>query len=977
MPSDNSPEIPVRKVIAPSPFGAGILAVVVVALVGICLLNSPPRFSDKHLQDTSLLRSVVDALALGGKFPTARGVEIRNLVFCLGAATLAILAGMHLLLGQVRTRLSLEDLLEFRDRAASPFFWWIVLVAVSFLASMFSHAPEVCQGQTILRVLQLAWWWPIAALLPSKYARTLCTALACSLGLTAVVGLWYHVARVLPDVPSARMRYPIGNELWLAACLLPGVFLSAGVLTSRSAQRPHQPVARHDILIKAFLLVAGISTVAALVLTRSRSAVIGVAAGLCTIILLYCSRKRRWTVALVLLLLMSLAVIALQQVRTEGSVGQRAHSIRARLDYEWPYAIRLFFEKPVGGNGDGAYSVLAGQFAREDQLDDPSIMRLDETSWPSHAHNEFLELLADVGLVGVIAFLLALAIPLYRAMQYCDHLRDTPAAVGNRRLAMFSAAAFMAMVVEACGTPAIREPGAMPIFLTVWACLWALVREETPQRPTIPDEMPLARPTVRLFGAAVCFAALLLGHRGIQDWLAARAYFETGRRMEQADFSDAVAQSDFAAAHTLDPFRRSLAAMYAIMARSQSFDQLLAAGPEAPTNEQLEITSEALARLNRLKQAAPRFLRVSRLEAELELNRARAYQRRGESANEAHCQERFLLALRQAREDEPFLIERVEHLWVVDAGASLTDRLSWLRSLMRGGEVEARFLPLVQRLLGMSGVGEALELLHRTADHDLPLLPSQWNDRLSPESWRLLAMIHAVSGQLPQAISLAQNARRMYEAAGPRLFAGHSAAIHEEVRYLFSSDPIDQTEACLDLLAQAFAVAYGPADRDTILQDVALGRTRAIVLLSAQREAEARDQLKAIFPRAMIQSPDLTAGRDPYDVALAGLYLELANSLLNGDRYIQRGVAGCHRALELVPDLPDAWFLLIRAHLAAGEDEASRSAMERFLEIAPDRTLAIEGLRRLRAQYSDRSVWADLEHRFPELTPAPPPGSSQ
>ena len=79
------------------------------------------------------------------------------------------------------------------------------------------------------------------------------------------------------------------------------------------------------------------------------------------------------------------------------------HSIRSRIAYDWPYGLHLFSQKPFAGHGDGAFSFLAGQFARADQIDDPGIMRSDESYWTGHAHNEFLELLADLGVFGALA----------------------------------------------------------------------------------------------------------------------------------------------------------------------------------------------------------------------------------------------------------------------------------------------------------------------------------------------------------------------------------------------------------------------------------------------------------------------------------------------------------------------------------------------------------------------------------------------
>src|SRR5258707_5967798 len=62
------------------------------ALIADCLFTSPSHFSEKHLHDTSLLKPVIAALGLWGRFPTFRGVEIRDLFFYVGASLLALIA---------------------------------------------------------------------------------------------------------------------------------------------------------------------------------------------------------------------------------------------------------------------------------------------------------------------------------------------------------------------------------------------------------------------------------------------------------------------------------------------------------------------------------------------------------------------------------------------------------------------------------------------------------------------------------------------------------------------------------------------------------------------------------------------------------------------------------------------------------------------------------------------------------------------
>src|SRR5205814_537013 len=130
-----------------------------------------------------------------------------------------------------RPRMSFDDLLAIRQRAASPIAWWLLFILCSALTSSFSMSPRLTLGHTILHVFQLAWWLPLAALLTPCDARRLACATLAILGLLGALGLWYYFQRVYPRVGlDARLSYPLGNELWMAACLLPAPFIAFGLL---------------------------------------------------------------------------------------------------------------------------------------------------------------------------------------------------------------------------------------------------------------------------------------------------------------------------------------------------------------------------------------------------------------------------------------------------------------------------------------------------------------------------------------------------------------------------------------------------------------------------------------------------------------------------------------------------------------------------------------------------------------------------
>ncbi len=978
MQPDSSTDLLVDDSPGASRTSTALILVAALALLGNCLLNSPSAFSAAHETDTSLLKPVVTALALGGAFPTARGVELHSLIFYTGAAVLALIAAIRLASSTYRPRLSGNDLLDLRRRAASPYFWWCLLLLVSVLSSYFSHAPEVCKGQTVIRFLHLAWWWPLAALVVPQHGRRLATLLLTVLGLTAALGVWYYLAR---NAPGTRLRHPIGNELWLAACLLPGLFVAFGLLIGRlrspsagNAEGGGQggaSVGAWPMVRLAALAVAVCTIIAALYFARSRSALVGLAAGAFAFIALSLTKTVRRIVVLVALLLALGAAVWIQDLRSEGVMGRRAHSIRARLNHEWPYALTLFFSKPVAGNGDGAYALRAGQFGREDQLDDPAVMAFDERSWIGHAHNEYLQLLADLGVVGALAFVAALVLTIYRALQFCDRTRDDREAFSNRWLVIGLAGALIALAFEEGSSMAFREPGLPPIFLTVWAALWVLVRGQQRAPEPKSEDRRLGNLTLRLGGVGVGVCAVILGYFGVQDWRAARAIYETDLSLRAGDYTQAMTLGDFAAGNLLDPFRNIIAQRQAVLARSGEFARRLADSKLPPTNEDLAFAQNALGRLTQLDDAAPRFLGSARLRAELSRNLASAHRRRGESGLEREALRDALQALQQHQADEPFRIDVVELLWLAKRDGHSVERLEWLRCLLRGGGADQRFMRMFRELLDRADFVMVVNDLFNVAIEDQEQPPDKWMDPLSPETFRIAALSKALTGELEEATSLARTAVTMYQEAGPRLFAAHAAALNEMVGYDFRSSPTARTEDNLILLAEAQTILSSPAEADQALPG-ALGQTRLQLLLGAGREEEAQEQLAKLDPQGVVSAEQL-----------AESYAGLAALFANRPQHLNRAINWAQQAIRLAPDQPHAHGVLVRLLLhraaldqdatAAGRfhDQALESA-RRFLELLPDRQAGLKYLGNLQAQYPASPMWAELRRLYPQL-PAPPP----
>ncbi len=979
-----------------------------IALILNALLTSPPRFSQAHHEDSSLLKTVVAALALvgpsaeSGAFPTRRLVDIRSLIFALGAAGLCLTGGARLLTARATLRLTAADAWDIRERAKSPLFWWGVLLAVSALTSYFSHAPDISMGQVAVRFMHAAWWWPLAVLLLASHVRALGAALVLAMTLSSSIGLWYLSGRSAPGwlgellalhLPAARMEYPIGNSLWFGACILPVVFVALGIAWDTYAKiaqpmkqpsgadstsdnvtssgDPSAPLPERNRLIGILCIAALPLLVVALLLTQARSSAwVGFAGGVFCVAFLAASKKARMPVLLAGLIIALMGVFWVQGLRATGVMGERAHSIRTRLNHEWPYAINLFSEKPVGGHGEGCYTMLAPQLARIDQLREPSVLSFSEQWWYSHAHNEYLELLADLGMIGAASFVLALVLTLYYAMRYCDRAASTPRARPYRPLAICLSAALFGMMLEECSSVALRNPGFPPIFLTVWALLWAVIRDEralTDQPGDAAEQAAIPGGVLRGAGLLGITAAIVLGYLGVQNWRGLLAREASQRKLEAGQIAAGLPTADFAARHLLDPFDRLSARMHAVRLRSIEFAQALEARP-VPTDTDLQIAIEAFMQLDRLNRAAPRFLNVSRLAAVLSANMSTAYHRRGDMQKFNDYLVAYRAALVQASSDDPFDTGLVEQLWHSFPDAAPMERLFWLKRLLRRGEIDDTTRAMTETLFSrIPGAGAALNELYNVAVADAERsMSSSWQDELSPETLRIAAMIKDWTGQPAESERLARQAAAMYKLAGEGLFAARSAAIRESAFYGLHVDPVGRTNELLAALVEAHEIMDGPLNEKgepalAVPLPREKGETRALVLAAAGREEALRDQLETLskFPRPTGQAP-----------TMAKVYADLAEQFSPKPQFADRAMAWAERARELNDSLPGVHYTLIGLNLARGDDKDAEEAARRFVELMPNRDAAYELLQDRERRWPASPMWARLRATFddyPEL----------
>ena len=99
----------------------------------------------------------------------------------------------------------------------------------------------------------------------------------------------------------------------------------------------------------------------------------------------------------------------LPRKRRTGSDGRRLADASTATTI-WRAALGMFYDSPVAGKGPGTYQVYYAESPR------PTIWRTDARSITTWAHCEYLEVLAETGLVGMVPFVIFLGLFVIRSV---------------------------------------------------------------------------------------------------------------------------------------------------------------------------------------------------------------------------------------------------------------------------------------------------------------------------------------------------------------------------------------------------------------------------------------------------------------------------------------------------------------------------------------------------------------------------------
>lgn len=907
-------------------------ALLVVLLVGIgasCLLISAGRGVEaghRPWRPGSLLKPVAELMALDYQFPTARGAEVKWLAQGLtaAAAVLAVtVAWFH------RTRRAEDDPPPLEDPAspAQPlparirhFFSTLAPADAAMMAML------LCGGYALLSASWSPWpvggaWEALRQLmligltlaighgLTARGARAACVGLLGVLTLTAAIGVWYYLERN----PEQRLKFPIGNPIFLAACLMPGICLApalpVGVLASGRAGSAVRSGDNGPAWWKILLpFVAIVPLMLAFYLSGSRGPALGLAAGLGLMLLVVLPRRARAVTMLVAVLAM--AVIWWFQTWPITWLTSRTDTARFRL-YAWNYALDMFMSSPVAGRGQGAYMLMSQALSGGDAVIDPAAFPRGadgQKGIVEHAHSEWLEILADGGAFGFALTATAVGLTFWAAMVW---LQRRPAAM-NRWCMVGLLGAFSAILVEEATSVALRKPGLPIIYYGIWGLILALARS-TPA-DEVPAQRTLGRPVRLLVGFAGTAVAVAIGLLAIRDWDGALAEHRARQAWDHRQWAQAFDEASFATQHRLcledrllARFREIQIARAAIVDRSQQFQRMMA--PNAPQADKRTAVSslagedvavvEAWAslandRARELLSRIPHYPGVGSLLAEslanlqtMEVLLARS----GLIPQPTSYQEDITKWLREAFTADRLNAEAGLGLFAASNDAELGDLLDMLRLPLRAGPMHAGVPRAMAALMSDPRLDPVLPGLIQGARASLRVSDWQsWPDPFPAETLRLAALAARLSGRPDQAAVLSRDAVMLADRVA-ELSPDMPAYVRmEEATYLLQSGaPAAEALGVLDACAEP---AGGWRNANVALLML---RLRSLIHLASGNEAAAMAVLNSAQPRLDAQALRRNLGYGYAELAQMMLELPPPARPEGLEAWIQRG-------LELAPD---------------------------------------------------------------------------
>lgn len=277
----------------------------------------------------------------------------------------------------------------------------VAFVAWGVLSALWAADPHTALSDTA-RLAQ----GPLLVVVVASFVRsrqalmTICLAFIVGGAISSLAGVGGMTQSDQTDQGTARLSGGVGDPNFLAAILVPAAAISLFIALTGSTQR-----------VRLVAALSGLISTAGVFLTQSRGGVLAI--GVAIVGALIVSGPLRRHVVLVFALVAAFASFYLILIAPPQSFSRitafTAGGGAGRADI-WTVASHAFKRHPIVGIGAGNFVVVEQEVAVDVNQNLPQAFDVIQLHEP--VHNTYLQVATELGVVGLIPFLLMLWIPL-------------------------------------------------------------------------------------------------------------------------------------------------------------------------------------------------------------------------------------------------------------------------------------------------------------------------------------------------------------------------------------------------------------------------------------------------------------------------------------------------------------------------------------------------------------------------------------
>ena len=618
----------------------------------------------------------------------------------------------------------------------------------------------------------------------------------------------------------------------------------------------------------------------------------------------------------------------------------------------------MFDERPFTGHGQGGFALAGDSYAVHDVLNDPKPFE----ARIAHAHSEWLEIMADLGSVGIVLLAAGLLLTLRAGMLA---LRSLPSP-GEYWALLGLMGALVGLIVEEAFGVGLRVSGVGTLFYTVIGLIWALGAHQV---AGVVGRLSAARGRRILAGVVGCAVGLATLVFTQQDFADARSTYRAGESLAKGEYEEAIGLAD-AACGRLNP-QRALANLARLAEahlrvaeglQQRAFDRESRARASAlPDGQLLQLAQQdydasyehcirGSAALKELVSRSPGYFNHGRLESLLELALARNAEARGDKA----MRDQFLNAAAAAIERElarqPFNPSiALDFVRIAAPSLDLKRIMDVLARPLRYQGINKDYVDLLGQLAADPEFGGQFGTIVQEAKAALTSPPPEGSPdepggNWAPEKLRLAATIYFMRGQYDRARENLELAAAAYESLAASAPVGAASCYAELADCRFFDKPDDPASA---LASAARALALAPESLPGRRLRESVTRRMVDYHLAADEEEAALRLLR-----------DLEASQTADDVVMRWLalrYRRMCESLLQRRKggvlrkppkeLLPKLRRWMQRSIDLRPDDALAHYLAADLTFYGGDDETAAAHLKRALELGLPLESAIQFLR--------------------------------